>query len=1006
MGSYSSGYCSGFTPDSLLIPVKKTGNLNMLTQLQKYSFYFEQQFKRAIFLYESDSDSRIIPKFAVKMKTYKGIRELTCSLWLHVVTVGMLLICSLSMMAEPVDSLYTLYLSTSKARKPEMANRIFRLLKQEEYTDTLVHFEKTAKDNVVDARTHLGMAEYYYYQGDFEASMTAGERAKEVMEKIQDKHLQSDIFGALANSHFRLSNYDKALDALLSAYKIDKQLGDKELISSDLNTLAAIYLAVQRPDQGINYIEQAIALERELQQPDCLAIRLGIASELYLMDGQIDKAMQTIQEAYDIDHRDGREEKAAIRLSQMGAVYIAMSMPDKARGTINRALKILENGHNIYSIAVCHNQLGSIALKTGSFDEATIHYKKALELSIKCGSPRIELDAERGLWQSMREDNPPVALLHLERYTVLNDSLHQRIESAQMNVMNTTATNIEQNALSSNYKSNRLLLRLLGGLLALMVLLTVGGLFYVWRRSKNALKMQQEAQGMRSHFINNITHELRTPLTVVINAGEQLREGVKTSSEENRRLGDIIYNHGNNMLQLVNQLIDIDYLREPDAPNASTSINGDIVMFVKLLVDNFTEKARQEHIMLEFTSPMKVLMVTFNTEYISKILHLLLENAFKFTPAGGSITVEADSPEKGVVRLRVADTGKGIPVQERDNIFESFYQGDENYEGVTPVVNLALVKQIVMTLHGTIDIDTETGRGTTISINLPLPPCEAAAIQPFAERRLQQNNAAKQKPLVFIVENNDDVAFFIGNNMRHDYELRFANNGLEALQNARNLAPDLIITNMMMPVMDGMELMKRLREDEVLNHVPVIAMTSSTSEQERIACLQAGADAILVKPFLSVELSLLAKRLIAHHDIIRERFAKSAATPANESPAAPMSKEDKVFINRLVDVIHVQMAKGDIDMDRIAAAMSISRKLLRQRVMDITGLTPVTFALQVRLKRASRMLLSNEEIPLSVIASKCGFQTPSHFSKSFKQLYGISPIQYRKNGDNLNIDQL
>lgn len=939
------------------------------------------------------------------MRANKSIRNLTCSLWLHVVTLGMLLIYPLTLPAEPVDSLYTLYLNTSKARKPEMANRIFQLLKQEGYIDTLVHFDKTVKDNLVEARTHLGMSEYDFVQGEFEASMMAGQRAHEAMEKTQDKHLQSDILGALANSHFRLSNYDKALEALLSAYKIDKQLGDKELISSDLNTLAAIYLAVQRPDQGIKYIEQAVALERELKRPDCLAIRLGIASELYLMDGQTDKAMQTIQEAYDIDHQDGREEKAAIRLSQMGAVYMAMSMPDKARSTVNRALKILENSQNIYSTAVCHNQLGNIAFNAGNFDEATTHFKKALELSIKCGAPKVELDAERGLWQSMRKDNPSVALLHLERYTTLNDSLHQRIESAQMNVMNTTATNLEQNALSSRSKSNRLMLRILSGLFALMALMTVGGLFYAWRRSKKALKLQQETQELKSHFIDNITHELRTPLTVVINAGEQLREGVKTTSEESRRMGDIIYSHGNNMLQLVNQLIDIDHLREPDAADEPPMTrNGDIVMFVRLLVENFADRARQEQIMLEFKSPLKALTVTFATEYVRKIIHLLLENAFKFTPRGGSITVEADSPEKGLVRLRVSDTGKGVPVQEREHIFDSFYQATGNYEGVVPVVNLALVKQLVLNMHGTIDVDTETGRGTTFTMNLPFPPCETDAIQPFAERRLQKVDATMHKPLVFIVENNDDVAFFIGNSMRQDYELRFANDGLEALRNALNLAPDLIITNMSMPVMDGKELMRRLREDEALSHVPVIAMTSSTSEQERLSCLEAGADAVLVKPFYSSELLLLTQRLIGRHDIIRERFSKSVAAPASESPSAQMSKEDKAFINRLVDVIHVQMAKGDIDMDRIAAAMPISRKLLRQRVMDITGLTPVTFALQVRLKRASRMLLSNEDIPLSVIASKCGFQTPSHFSKSFKQLYGISPIQYRKNGDTLNID--
>ncbi len=600
-------------------------------------------------------------------------------LWLYAAIVTVMLVCPLAMAGGAVDSLYNLYLNAAPKSKAEMAQKILVQLKQEQITDVDTHFDKSANDKLMDARTHHSMAEYYLIQGQYEASMLASERARELLGSIDDERLKSEILGVLANAHYRLSNYDKSLEAILAALKIDKELDDQELISCDLNTLAAIYLSVERPDQGIVCIDKAIAMERKMNNSDHLSIRLGTACELYLMDGQIDKAMQFIKEAYDIDKRNGHEENAAIRLSQLGAVYEAMSMFDKAQASVTQALKVLEGTTNVYSTALCHNQLGSLAAKTGHPDEAIAHYKKALELSIKCGAPKAELTAERGLWQTMREDNPAVAMLHLERYTTLNDSLHAHIEAMQTNVMTTTAINMEKNALSKDAKHDRRLLTLASSLLALMTLVTIGGLIYVWRRNKRALQLQRQANDMRSRFIDNITHELHTPLTVIINAGEQLRKGVKTTGEENRHLGEVIHNHGNSMLGLVNKLLDIEDTRDSLSNNKPTTRQGDIILFVRLLVENFAERAHQQHILLEFTSPFKTLSVNFIPESIRKIVHLLIENAFKFTPQGGSITVDVDAPDKGWVRLRVSDTGKGIPVQEQNRIFEPFYQGDTNH---------------------------------------------------------------------------------------------------------------------------------------------------------------------------------------------------------------------------------------------------------------------------------------------------------------------------------------
>ena len=907
----------------------------------------------------------------------------------------------LAMTGETADSLFRAYINADKSSKYEIVNKLSRDLQDREITDTLYQFTKASSANAVDAVFHYLMAEHFYDQEQYESSMREGLEARELVGNHKPDKFQSDLLGVLSNAQFRLGKYNEALKTLLQAYSVDKKLNNKQLISSDLNSMAAIYLAVDHPGPGITYIEKAIEMEREMNRPDRIATRLGLASELYLLNNEPDKAMKAIDEAYDIDHKSGKAEKAAVRLVQKGAILEATSRLNEARSFILQAIPELEKSANTYSLAVAYNQLGTIEQKSGHRDEAIAYYKKALEHSIHCGSPKVERKAERGLWETMRDINPSVALIHLERYTTLSDSMINEMTSIQMDVMETTAFNLEHNEIDK--KSHRLIsLFKWGGLAFFLILaaLFAGALFY-WRKSKKALQIEQQIQDMRSIFFNNITNELQTPLTVVMGAGERLLEGHKTNAEENKQLGEMIVRHGKNMLGLVNRLLDIEKVKAAVAPPELK--RGDIVMFVRLLVNNYTTITHHNLINVDFSCPVASHVVVFAPDYIRKIVHGLISNAIKFTPRNGNVHVALAMPENDRIQLTVSDTGKGIPIEERNRIFEPFTQSANGDDGVETGVDLSLVRQLVTALNGTISVDSELERGTTFTIIFPVQPAENTTVaskessHQFAEDRVSPTLRRKHKPLAFIVENNEDVAYFTANQLRNDFDLRFAVDGQEALLNATEMVPDLIVTSIIMPVMDGKELIRQLRSNPILSHIPVIATTSDLSEQERLSCFKAGADIVLVKPFSSTELQLVAKHLVTRRSVLRDYVTKgNDSTP--DAAAGPMSPEDKDFINRLVDVIHVQLSKDDINIDHIAAALSLSRKQLRTRVMAITGLTPVAYVLQVKLNYARRMIATETE-PLSVIANKCGFQNLSHFSKAFKQQFGVSPLQYRKNNN-------
>lgn len=920
------------------------------------------------------------------------------------VAVLLMLAHHLTVTGEPVDSLYHIYMNAPSNHKTEAANKFFNHLYQSQIIDTLIQFAPKDAPALVETQVHFQMAEYNNMLGETAEALEAGNLAREAMKTVKDNRLKSDVLGTIANTLYRLGDYDQALKTLHEAYQIDKKLGDKELISSDLNTFAAIYLALQIPEHGIQNIEKAIAIERELKRPDRLAIRLGMASELYLLNNEIDKAMDAIDEAYQIDKQDNRAEKAAIRLVQKAAILDKMERTDEARAIILEAIPALEKAGNNYSLAVAYNQMGSIEKRTGSKESAVAFFMKALERSIKCGSPKTERIAERGLWETLRDTDPNMAMLHLERYTVLTDSLHNELLSVQTKIMDTNDFETAQIDIDKKKQSLQNLLKWGGFVLVALLIATLTALYYAWRRNKSALKLQRETQEIRAHLHTNITNQLQTPLTVVMSAGQQLLEGQKTSAEENRRLGEMIVSHGKNMLGLVNQLLDIDNARAGITQDDSKP--GDIVMFVRMLVENFAEAARHQLINLNFSSPSDTLTVVFYPDYIRKIVHILIGNALKFTGRNGDINVRLTVPEAGRISIAVADTGKGIPLDERKRIFEPFSQSVNGDDGVGTGLGLSLVQQLVQAINGTISVESELGQGTTFTIDFPVQEAkgfssnELDTAQQLAEKRISKASDMKHRPLVFIVDNNEDVAYFIAHHLHEDYELRFARDGREALLNAQDLVPDLIITNTIMPVMDGKELITKLRDNPSLSHIAIIAMTSNTGEKERMSCIQAGADTVLVKPFNSSELRLVAAHLINQRHTLREHYVKASNETVQDDTSTQMSKEDMEFINKIVDVIHAQMANEDIDMKHIAAALSLSSKQLRTRVMSLTGLTPVAYVLQVRLNYARR-LISSEDTPLATIATKCGFQNPSHFSKAFKQQFGVSPMQYRKNIGNI-----
>ena len=429
-----------------------------------------------------------------------------------------------------------------------------------------------------------------------------------------------------------------------------------------------------------------------------------------------------------------------------------------------------------------------------------------------------------------------------------------------------------------NIHRGRLITRIL--LVALLVALALTAIIVtLWqaaRQRKLANETLRRLTEARETFFTNVTHEFRTPLTVIMGLSRELQSASPTPPDAAQLtdIGQTIERQGTQLLTLVNQLLDISKVKSAIGPQQEQT--DDLAAYVTMIVETHRELAREKGITLRFETDDESMPATYVPDYIHKVVSNLLTNAIKFTPEGG--TVHASLHRSGdSIHFSVSDNGCGIDAQDLPHIFEPFYQASDTQSRGTGV-GLALVQQIVQTLGGRIEVQSQPGQGTTFHVTLPDNETYSRTATPA--------EPTGSLPSLLIVEDNLDVARLIARQLNGQYTIHFASNGEEGIQKATDIIPDLIVTDLMMPGTDGLQLCRTLRDNPATNHIPVIVVTARATEADRIQGLRAGADAYLYKPFNAEELNVRIEKLL---EMRRLLWHKYGATP---TPKAEMSKDN------------------------------------------------------------------------------------------------------------------
>jgi signal transduction histidine kinase/DNA-binding response OmpR family regulator len=549
---------------------------------------------------------------------------------------------------------------------------------------------------------------------------------------------------------------------------------------------------------------------------------------------------------------------------------------------------------------------------------------------------------------------------------------------------------------------------------------------YTYDRKRTALKHKlqmkdfeaskmHEVDQMKSHFFANISHEFRTPLTLILGPLEQPAVLLKDDDQARSTLS-MMRRNGLRLLQLINQLLDLSRMDAGKLPVRVCPL--DLVKLARPLVMSFLSLAERKKIQLAFNPEEEEIIGYTDRDKFEKILTNLLSNAFKFTGEGGEITVIArfkHDPGARSAEIQVIDTGIGVEPQNLGKIFDRFYQVDSHLtrdqEGTG--IGLALTKELVEILKGSITVQSAPGRGTTFTVRLPLGKEQWSASEILTDdipRALPAGHsealvdggdgaapapleaeAQEGAPVVLIVEDNADVRTYIRGFLEGAYRILEAQNGQEALENARNTRIDLVISDIMMPVMDGIALCKALKSDDATSHIPVILLTARASSEGKLEGLDTGADDYIIKPFDARELTARAKNLIELRKSLREKYGCRVILG---SSLIEVRTTDEQFLQKLSENIGQHIADAGYDTEALAHDMCLSRMQLNRKIHALTGHSTHELVRECRLERAAELLRKHADT-ISSIALEVGFNSPSHLSHAFHAKFGVTPSEYQ-----------
>lgn len=861
----------------------------------------------------------------------------------------------------------------------------------------------------------VGLGNVYHMKGDYAAAKEYHLQNIAFCDSIQDFDGVASSYNNMGNIANEVGDYKQAIEYYTKSSELYQKTGAELPSAIVLANIGMIQNKLQSYNNAIRYFEQSNVVFRKLNYKPGINFVLKNMGIAFKNTGKLDDALQAYSEALDYYAAIRAVHQQSELLQNIGNIYWEKKDYGKAEAHYMNALKITSSVKDSVGMARAHNCLGALYHAKKDLHKAKEHFLKASTISQVTRNPLIQITAETDLhsvYAALGDFRNAYKIY--KNYIGIRDSLHgiekdkaakeieakYQSERKEKEIALLSAQNQTKSLQIRKRENERIYLFsmvFITGVLGLVM-------YRMYAIKKRANTSLQRLNQFQSNFFTNISHEFRTPLTLILSALEKKRSSLNQNSDYDIK---IIEQNTTRMLQLINQLLDLSRLEAGSEKLRVSEVN--VLNFVRNLAASFTSLAEGRSIQFQIDISGDDVIGYLDTDKIEKIVFNLLSNAFKFTPPNRKVIFNAEANQKQVI-INVIDNGSGIPPDSLKRIFQRFYQvnsADNRAYGGTGI-GLSLTKELVELHGGTLTVDSEINKGSTFTLTIPLRGYDQKTITTEGEHEKRnfmpalfdepvtkkvgneddvEHTPEEDKFTILLVEDNADLLHYLSQSLSKEYHILQARDGQEGYDTAAHHMPDLVITDLMMPKLDGRNMCKQIRDNEKTSHIPLIMLTAKADRESKLEGLDVGADDYLTKPFDAKELELKIRNIQRQRERLHEHIRNKFLFPESN-----LTANDK-FIQKATEIIYANISNPDFSIEEFHREMGYSRMQLHRKLKSIAGHSATEFIRLVRLKKAA-LLLEKGHDQVAQVAYDTGFSSPSYFTKCFREVYGLTPSEY------------
>ena len=868
-------------------------------------------------------------------------------------------------------------------------------------------------------------------QSRFDEAIAAHTRGLKLATEVADTIEMISALNGIANDYRYWGDLSKANGFFYKALQLSKAYSGSnspEALKArvvTLNGIGIIEIGLHRYTSADSLLREALKGEKSLGNDQGMAVNFAHLGAIKRAQGDRDSAWMYYRESMKLNQMEGNGVGVALCHLHFGELYADENDYSRAQVEFQQAYdQLKEQGPAFFWLRACLS-LAGVNILLGEKETALQYAQEAESEAKRINSREFQAHSYHVLYElSLMSGDQHRALEYFVKSEELYDSIYGLEKSEEMrHQLNEYESNVklgEMSSLNNDIKRlnrTRNLMGLFTILLILMAGAIIAALVYASRVRSRTQRLMKQVEETRSLFFTNVVHQLRTPLTAIMGATDaivaQTDVSGNTSAEHQRENVEIIERQGNHLLLLVDRILEVGGVRSDlKGPDWRT---GDVVGFLRMIVESYREQCLDQQIELTYVSNENEVTMDIVPNYLNTIVGNLIENAISYSSDYCKISVMSQVVGNKLV-IKVVDNGMGIEDNDLPHVFEPFYRAavaEQICEGIG--IGLTVVRDMASVLDGTVTVESVSGSGSVFTVLMPLrnrhnevyEKLEMAVkpVRKIVRKRLDvpvddsSDSVKKARADILVIEDHNDVARLVGAALETEFNVHYASNGEQGLESAARLMPDLIITDVKMPYVDGLELCRRVRASRRLRHIPIIVLSARTSEQDRIRGFEAGADAYMLKPFSADELKVLSSKLLENREILKEVYSDTARKTDAQVVESLSQMDDEELLVAFAELLDKQVENGTarLNLGEIAVQLKMGETQLRNSIQNLTGKTTAAYITQLRMEKAMRLLQENPTMLIGTVAEQCGFSDVAYFSRVFKQHFKMTPTRARVN---------